>query len=88
MLKNNYFEFVNKIKQQISGTAIVTKFAPPYACISLSDLETKFLQSHLQPLVWLRYLDIFFIWTHGEKSLKKFLDELNGFNHFLILKWG
>ena len=27
-LKNNYFEFGNKIKQQISGTAIGTKFAP------------------------------------------------------------
>ena len=48
----------------------------------MSDLETKFLESqHLQALVWLRYIDdIFFIWNHGEESLKKFLDELNGFN--------
>ena len=30
-LKNNYFEFGNKIKQQISGTAIGTKFVPFYA---------------------------------------------------------
>ena len=85
VLKNNYFEFGNKIKQQISGTAIGTKFAPPYACIFMSDLETKFLESqHLQPLVWLRYIDdIFFIWTHGEESLKKFLDELNVFNQYI-----
>ena len=58
---------------------------PPYACIFMSGLETKLLESqHLQPLVWLRYTDdIFFIWTHGEESLKKFLDELNGFNQYI-----
>ena len=28
VLKNNYFEFGNKIKQQISATAIGTKFDP------------------------------------------------------------
>ena len=73
MLKNNYFEFGTKTKQQISGTAIRTKFAPLYPCIFMSDLETKFLESqHLQHLVWLRYIDyIFFIWTYGEESLKK-----------------
>ena len=85
VLKNNYFEFGNKIKQQISGTAIGTKFAPPYACIFMSNLETKFLESqHLQPLVWLRYINnIFFIWTHGEESLKRFLNELNDFNQYI-----
>ena len=31
VLKNNYFEFNGKVKQQISGTAIGTKFVPPYA---------------------------------------------------------
>ena len=30
VLKNNYFEFNGQIKQQISGTAIVPKFAPTY----------------------------------------------------------
>ena len=33
VLKNNFFQFDSKIKQQISGTAIGTKFAPPYAYI-------------------------------------------------------
>ena len=42
VLKNNYFEFGNKIKQQISVTAIGTKFSPLYACIFMNDLETKF----------------------------------------------
>ena len=32
-LKNNLFEFNNKVFQQISGTVIGTKFAPPYAFI-------------------------------------------------------
>ena len=45
VLKNNYFEFGTKIKQQISGTTIGTKFAPPYECLFMSNLETKFLES-------------------------------------------
>ena len=51
----------------------------------MSDLEIKFLDGqHLQPLVWLRYIDdIFFIWTPGEDSLKKFLEELNDFNQYM-----
>ena len=40
-LKNNYFEFNGSIKQQLSGTAIGTKFAPPYACIFMDKLETN-----------------------------------------------
>ena len=40
------------------------KFAPPYACIFIGQLETKFLENqNLKPLVWFRYIDdIFFIW--------------------------
>ena len=74
VLKNNYFEFGNKIEQQIFGAAMETKFVQPYACIFMSDLATKFLEGqHLQPLVWLRYIDdIFLSWTHGEESLNDF----------------
>ena len=43
VLKNNFFEFDSKIKQQISGTAIGTKFAPPYVCIFMDKFETDFL---------------------------------------------
>ena len=83
VLENNYFEFNGDFKKQISGTAIGTKFALPYACIFMDDLETKFLQSQsLQPLVWFRYIDdIFFIWTHGNDKLEKFLDDLNSFDN-------
>ena len=52
VLKNNYFEFNGKVKQQISGTAIGTKFAPPYACIFMDEVETSFLETQeMKPLV-------------------------------------
>ena len=71
VLQNNYFEFNGDAKQQISGTAILTKFAPPYACIFVNQVEFEFLKTQqYQLLVWLRYTDdIFFIWTHGQKKI-------------------
>ena len=82
VLKNNYFEFKGQIKQEISGIAIGTKFAPPYACLFIDKIETAFLETQeLQPLVWFRYMDdIFFIWTHGEQELQAFLRSLNEFH--------
>ena len=59
VLKNNYFISGNKIKQQISETAIGTRFAPTYACIFMNDLETKF--QHLQSLVSFRHIDDIFV---------------------------
>ena len=81
VLTNNYFEFSEKVYQQISGTAIGTKFAPPYACIYMDEVETEFLETqNFKPLVWMRYIDdIFFIWTHGEEKLKNFMNEFNNF---------
>ena len=43
VLKNNYFEFDGKIKQQISGTAIGNKFASPHACLFMDKIKTAFL---------------------------------------------
>ena len=82
VLKNHFFEFDTTVYQQISGTAIGTKFAPPYACIAMEQLQTKFLENqNLKPSVWFRYIDdIFFIWTHGEESLRKFMAEFNLFS--------
>ena len=45
VLKNNYFGFNGKVKQQLSETAIGTKFAPPYDCIFIDQVETEFLES-------------------------------------------
>ena len=61
-LQNNYSEFANKIKQQISGTAFGAEFSPSYSCIFMKDLETKFLgwttfRLNLQILGWLHYID-------------------------------
>ena len=47
VLKNNYFEFNGQVKQQISGTAIGTKFAPAYASIFMDNVEGKFLETQL-----------------------------------------
>ena len=82
VLKNNFFEFDTNVYQQISGTAIGTKFAPPYACIFMDQLETKFLENqNLKPLVWFRYIDdIFFIWIHSEENLRNFMAEFNLFS--------
>ena len=35
VMKSIYFDFVSKVRKQISGTALGTKFAPPDACIML-----------------------------------------------------
>ena len=82
VLKNNYFEFNGIIKQQLSGTAIGTKVAPPYACIFMDKLETNFLKTQtLRPLEWFRYVDdVFFLWSHGEENLKRFLENLNNYD--------
>ena len=78
MLKNNYFEFNEGTEQQLSGTAIDTKFAPPYSCIFMDKLETNFFETQtLQLLVCFRSLDVFFLSTHGEENLKQFLNNLS-----------
>ena len=82
VLKNKYFEFNGQVKQQISGMAIGTKFAPTYACIFMDEIETKFLETQeFQPLVWFRYIDdVFFIWTHGPDKLVSFMTEFNNYH--------
>ena len=79
VLKNNFFEFNGEVERQKSGTAIGTKYAPPYACIFMDEVETEFLKSQeLQPFLWLRYIDdIFFIWTPGTQELDSFPNEPN-----------
>ena len=82
VLKNNFFEFNNQIKQQISRTVIGAKCAPTYACIFMDKVETEFLETQTdKPFWWVRYIDdIFFIWTHGQEKLKVFLEDLNKFH--------
>ena len=44
VLKNNIFEFDEKTFKQKRGTAIGTKFAPPYAVLFMADFEEKMLE--------------------------------------------
>ena len=78
-MENNVFEHNGDVYLQKQGTAVGTKMAPNYAILFMGDLEEKILESSpLKPLVWWRYIDdIFFLWEHGEESLKLFLDHLN-----------
>ena len=82
VLKNIFFKFDSKIKQQISGTAIGTKFPPPYAWIFIDKFKTDFLTTQkTKPWVRIRYIgDIFFAWTHGEEKLSLFLSCLDEFH--------
>ena len=68
VLKNNYFQSNNKVKQQISGIAIGTKFAPTYACVFMDQVETDFLRAQEKvPLVWFRYIDNIFLYGLMER---------------------
>ena len=44
VLKNNTFQFNEETLKQLRGTAIGTKFVPPYAIIFMADLEERTLE--------------------------------------------
>ena len=62
VLKNNIFTFRKKTLKQKPGTAIGTKFAPPYSILFMEELEEKIMkESEYKPYLWWRYInDIFF----------------------------
>ena len=53
VLNNNIFEFNSRAYQQKSGTDIGTKFAPPYACIYMDEVEQKFLETQSKKTAYL-----------------------------------
>lgn len=79
VLELNTFEFNSQYFRQISGTAMGTKMAPSYANIFMGKLESQYLsQCPLKPLFYKRFIDdIFFIWTHTEEELLRFIDNYN-----------
>ena len=79
VLKNNIFTFKEKTLKQKRGTAIGTKFAPPYSILFMAELEEEILREiELNPYLRWRYIDdIFFLWEHGEEKLKEFIEHLN-----------
>ena len=50
VLKNIYVEFNNRSRKQKAGTAIVTKFAPPFANIFMAAFEEEILESLIKKL--------------------------------------
>ena len=57
VLKNNYFEFNTKVKQQLAETAM-GKSAPQCACIFMDHFDTLFPESQVYKwLVWFQYID-------------------------------
>ena len=48
VLKTNYFQYMNRVYYQNSGTAIGATFTPLYACIVRDQVETKFLQTQFR----------------------------------------
>ena len=79
LLKNNSFNFNEKTLKQKRGTAIGTKFAPPYSTLFMVELEEEILEKvDNKPNLWWRYIDdIFFIWKHGEEKLRNSGETLN-----------
>ena len=79
ILKENYFDFLDKHYLQIQGTAMGTKMAPPYANIFMANLErglTNIAPQHIS--IWKRFIDdIFFIWTGSMDSLVEFQHTAN-----------
>ena len=62
--------------KQKRGTAIGTKFAPPYSILFMAELEEKILEIvDNKPYLSWRYIDdIFFVWEHGEEKLRNFVE--------------
>ena len=68
--------------KQIRGTAIGTRFAPPYAVLFVAALEEKILnkvKKETECLVEVYWWYIFY-WEHGEESPKEFINEINSFH--------
>ncbi|XP_072327005.1 uncharacterized protein [Scyliorhinus torazame] len=87
ILDHNVFTFDNKFFIQTHGTAMGTKFAPQYANIFMHKFEQDLLTAQdLQPMLYTRYIDdIFFLWTHGEESLKRLHNDINKFHPIIGL---
>ena len=79
VLENNNFSFNGKHYLQVEGTAIGSRLGMNYASTYLGVWEQQLLeQSSDKPHTYFRYVDdIWGIWLHGEKKLKKFHDLAN-----------
>ena len=58
------FTFGKTTLKQKRGTAIGTRFAPPYSIVYMLELEEEIIkESVYKPYLWWRHIDdIFFLW--------------------------
>ena len=84
VLKNIFFEFDGEIKQQKLGTAVGSKFKPPFACIFMDEVETQFFKSkELQPFLWLRYISGIFL--YGLMENRNLIHFIMSFITFILI---
>ena len=78
VLKNNIFQFNKKTLKQLKGTAIGTKFAPPYTILFMANLEERILEDiELHSRIWWRHInDIFLIWRYEKDPFKQFIETI------------
>ena len=78
ILEHNHFKFKDEHYLQIKGTAMGTLKAPQHANIFMTHLEERILEKLTQkPILYLRYIDIFMLWTHGETAFDIFCSQFN-----------
>ena len=79
VLRSNTLQFGLRFFHQIKGTAMGTPFAVNFANLFMNKFETEMLNAYEaihqeRPMLWLRFVDdIFFVWTHSETSLNRFI---------------
>ena len=57
-----------------------SRIAPPLAILFMNAAQSLILARDeiLQPVIYMRYIDVIGIWTHGSQALDKFLNPRPG----------
>lgn len=82
ILKENYFQYLDKFYIQLQGTAMGSNVAPSYANLFMANFEEKFVYPHpsfiRHALLWYRYIDdVFFMWSGTVEELLDFKSDLD-----------
>ena len=79
ILKQNFFQFMDKFYLQKEGVAMGCNVAPALANIFMHDLEKTMLKPFEKQIhIYRRYIDdIFFIWRSTAKKLETFMEHCN-----------
>ena len=72
VLKNNIFEYDEKIFKQKSGTVIGIKFAPPYDILYIADFEKEMFHPKIKFTAKYSKWEVNFLDINIKLSLRKF----------------